>query len=98
MYSSLISKIETNTVGPSLSTLHLVAQALGTSISALFAMEESSTEVVCRQEERPIAGKVQSMSEWDGIEAEIAHRTSYATAMACIILQLPNNYLPILQK
>ena len=68
---SLISKIETNTVGPSLSTLHLVAQALGTSISALFAMEESSTEVVCRQEERPIAGKVQSMSEWDGIEAEI---------------------------
>ena len=22
----------------------------------------------------------------------------YATAMACIILQIPNNYLPILQK
>jgi hypothetical protein len=22
----------------------------------------------------------------------------YATAMACIILQVPNNYLPILQK
>src|SRR2546427_7058895 len=68
---SLISKIETNTVGPSLSTLHQVAQALGTSISALFAMEESPTEVVCHQQERPIAGKVQSMSEWDGIEAEI---------------------------
>ena len=24
--------------------------------------------------------------------------TAYATAMACIILQLPNNYLPIMQK
>lgn len=27
-----------------------------------------------------------------------SHGPSYATAMACIILQLPNNYLPILQK
>jgi len=26
------------------------------------------------------------------------HGASYATAMACIILQLPNNYLPIMQK
>jgi hypothetical protein len=24
--------------------------------------------------------------------------THYATAMACIILQVPNNYLPFLQK
>jgi len=24
--------------------------------------------------------------------------TDYATAMACIILQIPNNYLPIMQK
>ena len=24
--------------------------------------------------------------------------TDYGTAMACIILQIPNNYLPILQK
>jgi transcriptional regulator with XRE-family HTH domain len=68
---SLISKIETNSVGPSLSTLHQVAQALGTSISALFAMEESPAQVVCRKQQRPIAGKVQSISEWDGIEAEI---------------------------
>jgi hypothetical protein len=29
---------------------------------------------------------------------DFGHGTSYATAMACIILQLPNNYLPILQK
>ncbi|QEL15054.1 prenyltransferase/squalene oxidase repeat-containing protein [Limnoglobus roseus] len=26
------------------------------------------------------------------------HGAAYATAMACIVLQLPNNYLPILQK
>lgn len=71
MSVSLISKIETNNVDPSLSTLHLIAQALGTSISALFAFEESLTQVVCRQQDRRIAGKVQSMSEWDGIEAEI---------------------------
>ena len=68
---SLISKIETNSVGPSLSTLHLIAHALDTSISALFALEELPTQVVRRQRERPIAGKVQSISEWDGIEAEI---------------------------
>jgi len=68
---SLISKIETNSVGPSLSTLHRIAQALDTNISALFAMEELPTQVVRRQGERPIAGKVQSISEWDGIEAEI---------------------------
>jgi transcriptional regulator with XRE-family HTH domain len=68
---SLISKIETNRVSPSLSTLHQVARVLGTSVSALFAMEETLTQVVYRQQDRPVAGKVQSMSQWDGIEAEI---------------------------
>ena len=68
---SLISKIETNKVSPSLSTLHKVAKALGTSVSALFAIEEKLSQVVCRPEERPIAGTVQTMREWDGIEAEI---------------------------
>ena len=29
---------------------------------------------------------------------EDAIDSHYATAMACIILQIPNNYLPILQK
>lgn len=29
---------------------------------------------------------------------DTAHGSSYGSAMACIILQLPNNYLPILQK
>jgi len=68
---SLISKIETNKVSPSLSALHKVAKALGTSVSALFAIEETLSQVVCRPEERPVAGRVQSMREWDGIEAEI---------------------------
>ena len=68
---SLISKIENNKASPSLSTLHRVAQALNTSVSALFAMDETLDKVVHQPHERPIAGKVQTMLEWDGIEAEI---------------------------
>ncbi len=68
---SLISKIENNRVSPSLSTLHRVAKALGTSVSALFMMDETLDKVVHRPHERPVAGRVQSMVEWDGIEAEI---------------------------
>ena len=68
---SLISKIENNKTSPSLSTLHRVAKALNTSVSALFAMDETLDKVVHRPHERPIAGKVQTMVEWDGIEAEI---------------------------
>jgi transcriptional regulator with XRE-family HTH domain len=68
---SLISKIENNRVSPSLSTLHRLAKALGTSVSALFTMDETLDKVVHRSEERPVAGRVQSMVEWDGIEAEI---------------------------
>jgi hypothetical protein len=33
-----------------------------------------------------------------GSWTDVSHGSSYATAMALIILQLPNNYLPILQK
>jgi transcriptional regulator with XRE-family HTH domain len=68
---SFISKIETNKVSPSLSTLHKIAKVLNTSVSALFSIEETLSQVVWRPPERPIAGKVQSMREWDGIEAEI---------------------------
>ena len=68
---SLISKIENNKTSPSISTLHRLAKALGTSVSALFAADESLDEVTRRPQERPIAGRVQSMVEWDGIEAEI---------------------------
>jgi hypothetical protein len=33
-----------------------------------------------------------------GVWNDGQHGAAYATAMACIILQLPNNYLPILQR
>ena len=68
---SLISKIENNKTSPSLSTLHRVAKVLNTSVSALFAMDETLDKVVHRPHERSIAGKIQTMVEWDGIEAEI---------------------------
>ena len=68
---SLISKIENNKTSPSLSTLHRVAKVLNTSVSALFAMDETLDKVVHRPYERSIAGKIQTMVEWDGIEAEI---------------------------
>jgi hypothetical protein len=34
----------------------------------------------------------------DGSWIDPAYGNDYATAMACIVLQIPNNYLPILQK
>lgn len=68
---SLISKIEHNKLNPSLSTLHRIAKALGTSVSALFAMDEQLDKVVLKQSERAVAGKVQSIVQWEGIEAEI---------------------------
>jgi hypothetical protein len=40
-----------------------------------------------------ILGRQNTDGSWDD-----AIDTHYATAMACIILQIPNNYLPILQK
>lgn len=68
---SFVSKIENNRAVPSLSTLHLMAKVLGTSVSALFSVEESEKKVVHRPKERPVAGRVQNMVEWDGIQAEI---------------------------
>lgn len=69
---SLISKIEHNRLNPSLSTLHRIAKALGTSVSALFAMEEQVSQVVLRPEERVVAGADSgSFPHWEGIEAEI---------------------------
>jgi hypothetical protein len=37
-------------------------------------------------------------SSGDGAWSDRTVCSHYATAMACIILQIPNNYLPILQK
>ncbi len=68
---SLISKIEHNKLSPSLSTLHRLAQALDTSITALFLSGETANKVVYRAAERPVVGTVQTMTEWDGIEAEV---------------------------
>jgi hypothetical protein len=34
----------------------------------------------------------------DGSWSDSTVGSDYATAMACIILQIPNNYLPIMQK
>jgi len=68
---SLISKIERNRINPSLSTLHRIAKVLGTSVSALFALDEKRTRIVLRQKDRTVAGKVQGMVAWEGIEAEI---------------------------
>lgn len=49
---SLLSKIETDKVDPSLKTLHNITTALGVSISALFS-EPEPTRVVYRSKERP---------------------------------------------
>lgn len=68
---SLISKIERNKINPSLSTLHRIAKVLETSVSALFALDEQLDQVVLKHEDRAVAGKVQDMVQWEGIEAEI---------------------------
>ena len=43
---------------------------------------------------KELLAKRSNFSGWD----DPNNGTAYATAMACIILQLPNNYLPIMQK
>lgn len=68
---SLISKIEHNKLNPSLSTLHRIAKALGTSVSALFALEEQVDQVVLRRDERTIVAKGVGIFHWEGIEAEV---------------------------
>lgn len=68
---SLISKIERNKINPSLSTLHRIAKVLETSVSALFALDEQVDQIVLRQQDRAVAGKVQDIVQWEGIEAEI---------------------------
>ena len=50
---SLLSKIELDRSSPTLQTLHKLAEALGTSVAALFAAEKSSAIVIYRAGERP---------------------------------------------
>lgn len=68
---SLISKIEHNKVDPSLSTLHRLAKALDTNVSALFLREEGLDRVVHKPADRPVAGRVQGIVDWEGILAEV---------------------------
>ena len=50
---SLLSKIETNKVQPSIRVLHRVAAALGTSIAALFSAEQTGDVVIIKPSDRP---------------------------------------------
>src|SRR4051794_15911333 len=49
---SLISKYESDSAIPSLSTLHKIVAALGTNISALFDPPDSATGIVSRARDR----------------------------------------------
>lgn len=51
---SLISKIEHGAATPSLATLHRLATALGTNISALMSEEAPATGPILRKGERPV--------------------------------------------
>lgn len=69
---SLISKIEHNKLNPSLSALHRIAKALGTSVSALLALEEQVDSVVLKRHDRAKVGNGGTgIFSWEGIEAEI---------------------------
>jgi transcriptional regulator with XRE-family HTH domain len=50
---SLLSKIELNRISPSLQTLHKIAEALGTSVAALFSDTVESKVTIYRRGERP---------------------------------------------
>src|ERR1044071_816908 len=69
---SLISKIEHNKLNPSLSALHRIAKALGTSVSALLALEEQVDRIVLKQPDRAVVGNGGTgIFSWEGIDAEI---------------------------
>ena len=69
---SLISKIEHNKLNPSLSVLHRIAKALGTSVSALLVLEEQIDRIVLRQADRAVVGNGGTgIFSWEGIQAEI---------------------------
>jgi transcriptional regulator with XRE-family HTH domain len=51
---SMLSKIENDKAAPSFATLHRVARALGTNISELFSVANSSDRIVSHAGERPI--------------------------------------------
>src|SRR5690606_27863074 len=55
-----------------LSALHRIAKALGTSVSALLALEEQVDRIVLKQPDRAVVGDGgMGIFSWEGIEAEI---------------------------
>ena len=69
---SLISKVENNRTTPSLSTLHLLAKALGTNIAALFDGQTGTYQVVMRRGQRPILSRLGTMgTDAEGTETEL---------------------------
>lgn len=69
---SMLSKIENNKGNPSLNLLHRIAEALGVSISNLFA-EEEDEPVVRRAGERPVI-EVSAPGQGISLEALISSR------------------------
>uniref|UniRef100_A0A7C4AI37 Cupin domain-containing protein n=1 Tax=Fundidesulfovibrio putealis TaxID=270496 RepID=A0A7C4AI37_9BACT len=65
---SMLSKIETGKVNPSLDLLHRIATTLGTNISALFAFE-ANEEVVFKKGTRPQLD-IEAFFPGDGIKLE----------------------------
>lgn len=51
---SLLSKIELDRISPSLQTLHKIAEALGTSVAALFSDKAETKVTIYRSGERPV--------------------------------------------
>jgi transcriptional regulator with XRE-family HTH domain len=85
---SLISKIEHNKLNPSLSALHRIAKALGTSVSALFALEEQVDSVVLRPGERAVVAAGTGIFDWEGIEAEIVIPHAHGRQMQGFVFEM----------
>lgn len=69
---SLISKIENDKATPSLSSLHLLARALGTNIAALFSEEAGSFKMIMRRGQRPVLNRLGAINtDAEGTETEL---------------------------
>lgn len=66
---SLLSRVETGRVNPSLNTLHQLVKELDISIGALFAETEGKTNAVWRRGRRPVI-RVDALRQGEGITLE----------------------------
>jgi transcriptional regulator with XRE-family HTH domain len=80
---SLISKIETDKTTPSLNTLHKLAQALGTTMGALFNADPTAARVVSRPSERLSMGVGE-----DGTETEMLVPFGSSKLIEAIIMRV----------